>query len=55
MGVKQRQFVKSELSKLSEEWLFSSRVLPGDKLCGYYKVESGDLLSKIGSQQQGAV
>ncbi len=52
MGASQRQFVKSELSKLSEEWLFSNRVLPGDKLCGYYKAESGDLLSKIGSQNK---
>jgi LysM repeat protein len=52
MSAGQRQFVKSELSKLSEKWLFSSAVLPGDKLCGYYKVESGDLLTRIGSQHQ---
>ncbi len=52
MGASQRQFVKSELSKLSDEWLFSNTVLPGDKLCGYYKVESGDLLSKIGSRNK---
>ena len=50
MGVQQRQYIKNELSKLSDEWLFSSRVLPGDKLCGYYKIESGDLLAKIGSR-----
>lgn len=50
MGSRQREFIKSELSKLAEQWLFSSRVLPGDRLCSYYKVESGDLLSKIGSQ-----
>ena len=52
MGAGQKQFIKEQLSKLSEEWLFSNRVLPGDKLCGYYKVESGDLLTKIGSQHQ---
>lgn len=50
MGSGQRQFIKGQLAKLSEEWLFSSTVLPGDKLCGYYKVESGDILSKIGSR-----
>jgi len=52
MGASQRQFIKNELSKLADKWLFSSTVLPGDKLCGYYKVESGDLLSKIGSRYQ---
>ncbi len=50
MGGAQREFVKGELSKLADEWLFGSKVLPGDKLCGYYKVESGDRLSKIGEQ-----
>lgn len=46
----QRKNIKSKLSELSNEWLFSTKVLPGDTLCCYYKVQSGDLLSKIGKK-----
>lgn len=46
----QRQLVKKTLSDLSDKWLFSSDALPGDRLCGYYKVQSGDLLSNIGKK-----
>jgi len=48
MTEQQREFVKQQLSDLSERWLFSRTIFPQDKLCGSYKVESGDLLSTIG-------
>lgn len=50
MSGQQREFVKRKLSALAEKWLFSRTVFPGDKLCGTYKVQPGDLLSKIGRQ-----
>jgi hypothetical protein len=50
MGVQQRTFVKDQLSKLSDEWLFSRKIFPEDSLCGTYRVESGDNLTEIGRQ-----
>ncbi len=44
----QREFVKEQLTALSDKWLFSSIVFPSDKLCSDYRVSPGDLLSKIG-------
>lgn len=41
----QQAFVKEELSRLSDNWLFSRDVFEGDKLCGYYKVKPGDMLA----------
>lgn len=35
------------LAKLSDKWLFSSKIYPGDDLTGAYKVQSGDFLSVI--------
>jgi LysM repeat protein len=46
----QKLYVKNELSKLADRWLFSSTVFPGDDLCGTYKVQSGDRLIDIGSE-----
>jgi LysM repeat protein len=42
-----RSAIKFQLSKLAEKWLFSNEVLSGDKLTGYYQVQSGDLLQRI--------
>lgn len=47
-----RQEVKVQLTKLSEQWLFSEKVLAGDTLTGLYKVMPGDYLSRIGPQHQ---
>ena len=47
MSAEQRAGVKDQLSKLSEQWLFSRTVLPGDPLCESYLVKSGDLLAMI--------
>ena len=43
----QRSSVKAQLSKLSEQWLFSKTFYAQDKLCSSYKVQSGDYLSTI--------
>jgi len=44
----QLAFVKKQLSKLSEEWLFSRTIFPQDKLCSHYKVEPGNQFRTIG-------
>jgi len=46
----QREFVKEQLSKLAERWLFSKSLFPDDKLCGSYKVKMGDQLRIIGER-----
>jgi len=46
----QRKSIKQMLSELADKWLFSKDVYPSDQLCGYYKVQSGDLLSTIGEK-----
>jgi LysM repeat protein len=43
-------FIKTKLAELSEKWLFSKLVYPGDKLTTSYKVASGDMLSTIGKK-----
>ena len=50
MTATQRASVKDQLSKLSEQWLFSRTVVPGDPLCESYLVKSGDLLTMIGER-----
>jgi hypothetical protein len=47
MSAEQRIGAKDQLSKLSEQWLFSRTVVPGDPLCESYLVKSGDLLALI--------
>ena len=47
-----RAGVKLQLAKLSETWLFGREVLEGDKMTGYYLVQPGDLLAKIGKQHK---
>ena len=37
----QRTFVKDQLSKLSDQWLFSRTIIPGDNLCENYQVKPG--------------
>jgi LysM repeat protein len=50
MTTPQRASVKDQLAKLSEQWLFSRTVVPGDQLCESYLVKSGDLLTMIGER-----
>ena len=52
MSAQQREVVKEQLSKLADEWLFSRKIFPQDRLCGTYKVKPGDLLSVIGKQHK---
>jgi LysM repeat protein len=48
MSGEQRKYVKAQLTQLSEQWLFSRSVFPGDKLCSSYKVQPGDVFENIG-------
>lgn len=48
MNLQQQSLVKSKLSTLADQWLFSKTFYAQDKLCSSYEVQSGDLLSKIG-------
>jgi lipoprotein-anchoring transpeptidase ErfK/SrfK len=50
MSAEQQASVKDQLSKLSDQWLFSRTVVPGDPLCESYLVKSGDLLAMIGER-----
>ena len=47
LNKKQRAYVKEQLTDLADKWLFGKTIYPDDKLCGSYKVKSGDLLSTI--------
>lgn len=42
-----RSAVKFQLTRLADQWLFSSKVYPEDKLTGSYEVQKGDLLEQI--------
>jgi LysM repeat protein len=50
MSAQQRSSVKDQLSKLSDQWLFSRTVVPSDPLCESYLVKSRDSLETIGKQ-----
>jgi lipoprotein-anchoring transpeptidase ErfK/SrfK len=50
LNKKQRALVKEQLTDLADKWLFEKTIYPDDKLCGTYKVKSGDLLSTIAKQ-----
>ncbi len=50
MNQQQRAFVKEQLSRLADRWLFSRTVFPTDMLCDSYRVRQGDKLSTIGEQ-----
>ncbi len=47
---RQQDFVKGKLSEIADEWLFSRTIYPQDKLCGTYKVGSGEQLRIIARQ-----
>ena len=46
----QQTFVKDQLSKLADRWLFSKSIFTQDSLCASYKVRRGDQLRTIGKQ-----
>jgi len=52
MGPKQREYVKAQLSELSNMWLFGRTILPGDPLCESYRVGPGDIFEVIGKQHK---
>ena len=50
MNRQQRAVVKKQLAELANEWLFSRKFFPQDKLCESYQVRPGDQLSMIGKR-----
>ena len=50
MSGQQRAYVKEQLSRLADKWLFSRTVFLEDRLCGSYEVKPGDLFVTIGKQ-----
>jgi len=52
MSEEQRAFVKKQLSKLADRWLFSRTIYRGDGLCENLQVKPGELLSTIGKQHK---
>lgn len=52
MSSQQRAFVKEQLTQLADEWLFSPRIFPQDKLCSSYIVRRKELLSTISKQHK---
>ncbi len=50
MSGEQRKYVKAQLAKLSEHWLFNRSVFPGDRLCSSYTVQPGDVFENIGKK-----
>jgi len=52
MSPKQREYVKTQLSELSNIWLFSRTILPNDPLCESYRIRPGDIFEVIGKQHK---
>ena len=52
MSEEQRVFVKKQLSKLADKWLFSRTIYRQDGLCESLQVKPGELLSTIGKQHK---
>ncbi|UCE49004.1 MAG: L,D-transpeptidase family protein [Phycisphaerales bacterium] len=50
LSVKQKEYVKAQLSELSNGWLFSRTILPADPLCESYRVKPGDVFEAIGKE-----
>ena len=48
----QKNFIKEQMSKLSDKWLFSRTVLPDDELCESYKVQPSEVLEIIGKRNK---
>ena len=52
LSAKQSDYIKAQLSELSNRWLSSRTVLPGDPLCESYRVRPGDILEVIGRKNK---
>jgi LysM repeat protein len=52
MSAQQQILIKSQLTSLSEQWLFSKSLFANDKLCTAYKVTPGEQLRTIGQQHK---
>jgi lipoprotein-anchoring transpeptidase ErfK/SrfK len=52
MSPKQREYVKAQLTELSNSWLFSRTIFGDDPLCQTYRVPSGAIFETIGKQHK---
>jgi len=52
LSTKQKEYVKAQLSELSNRWLFSRNILPGDPLCETYRVRPGEVFETIGRKHK---
>jgi lipoprotein-anchoring transpeptidase ErfK/SrfK len=50
MSIEQKSAIKTQLTTLSESWLFGRTLFPNDMLCERYQVKSGDTLENIGKK-----
>jgi LysM repeat protein len=50
LSVQQLELVRAKLSELADEWLFSKKIFPEDKLCSSYPIKPGDSLIAIGTR-----
>jgi len=50
MTAQQRTYIRTQLPRLAQEWLFSRAILPEDRLCTAHRVQSGDLLTSIAAR-----
>jgi hypothetical protein len=48
----QRQTIKDQMARLSQDWLFGPAAYPGDLLCDSYAVKSGDVLDVLGRRMK---
>ncbi len=50
MSEEQLVFVKKQLSRISQQWLFSENYFPDDDICGSYLVQPGDQFVRLGKK-----
>jgi len=52
MSAEQRVFIKEQLGKLAQQWLFSRKIFPQDRLCERLHIKPGAILSSIGREHK---
>ncbi|MFC1676010.1 L,D-transpeptidase family protein [Planctomycetota bacterium] len=50
MSAEQLEFVKKQLSRISQQWLFSGNYFPEDGICDSYLVQPGDQFVRLGKK-----
>ncbi len=52
MSSEQRSLIKEQLGALAQQWLFSRKIFPQDRLCESLQVKPGAILSSIGKDHK---